>query len=448
MAGSDQPGRLRAWNALAITLTVLYAAGLVLFCYSALTTTPSPSGYAITQRPFSAYSDPRAWWPIALQLALGIAAFGAYYIPRQNETRSFSLLITGGLGVSTIVLGVCSVWNCTELESPFFTPLAIALGLLLGSAPTFVGACATGQPYPLALQLARLLGPLLLVITALGIVATLFRAQLDRLVVRFARSLVVVVGLSQEAIPVLRRLAGDLPRRTVLAVLVPDADHPLTKLTRDIGARVVGCDLEDEGAIRVLVLRNNRFKVQGLFVISDDIPANLGWARTFRDIADSSGRQDTDPPPRITARIDDPWQAEYWRRTNAYRTPAAGRAKSVRWVSDALSRYEVTAAILVAHVQSEPTTGWPWWAAPRWPWPSAPNWPSGSGRVRCWDPGRRPPSVSWCWSGPPPATCTISTGSARSASATRRRPARSPSSWPSPPSLAWPPCWPTTRPLR
>ena len=354
MAGSDQPARLRAWNALAIGLTVLYVAGLVLFCYSALTTTPTPSRYAITQWPFSAYSDPRAWWPVALQLALGVGAFGAYYIPRRNETRSFSLLITGGLGVSTIVLGVCSVWNCTEQESPFFTPLAIALGLLLGSTPTFVGACATGQPSPLALQLARLLGPLLLVITALGIVATLFRAQLDRLVVRLARSLVVVVGLSEDAIPVLRRLAHDLPRRTALAVLVSDADHPRTNLTRDIGARVVVCDLEDSSAIRVLVLRQNRFKVHQLYVISDDVSANLAWARQFHDIADAGGMPDTDPLPRITARIDDPWQAEYWRRTNAYRTPADGRGASVRWVSDALSVYEVTAAILVAHVQSEP----------------------------------------------------------------------------------------------
>jgi hypothetical protein len=353
MAGGDQPARQRGWNALAIGLTVLYLAGLVLFCYSALTTTPTPSRYAITQWPFRAYSDPRSWWPVALQLALGVGAFGAYYIPRRNETRSFSLLITGGLGVSTIVLGVCSVWNCTEQESPFFTPLAIALGLLLGSTPTFVGACATGQPYPLALQLARLLGPLLLVITALGIVAALFRAQLDRLVVRLARSLVVVVGLSEDAIPVLRRLAHDLPRRTVLAVLVSDADHPLTNLTRAIGARVVVCDLEDTSAIRVLVLRQNRFKVKALYVISEDVSANLAWARQFHDIADASGLPDTEPPPRITARIDDPWQAEYWRRTNAYRTPAGG-GKSVRWVSDALSIYEVTAAVLVAHVQSEP----------------------------------------------------------------------------------------------
>ena len=88
MAGSDQPARQRGWNALAIGLTVLYVAGLVLFCYSALTTTPTPSRYAITQWPFRAYSDPRSWWPVALQLAFGAGAFGAYYIPRRNETRS------------------------------------------------------------------------------------------------------------------------------------------------------------------------------------------------------------------------------------------------------------------------------------------------------------------------------------------------------------------------
>ena len=78
MAGSDQPTRQRAWNALAIGLILLCAAGIVLFCYSALTTTPTPAPYAITQPPFDAYSDPRAWWPVALQLALGMGAFGAY----------------------------------------------------------------------------------------------------------------------------------------------------------------------------------------------------------------------------------------------------------------------------------------------------------------------------------------------------------------------------------
>ena len=71
--------------------------------------------------------------------------------------------------------------------------------------------------------------------------------------------------------------------------------------------------------------------------MSADVSTNLTWARRFRDIADTGPPAVTEPPPRITARIDDPWQAEYWRRTNAYRTPTGERAQSVRWVSDALS---------------------------------------------------------------------------------------------------------------
>lgn len=351
MTGGNSPTRFRPWNAGAVALLVLYVAGLVLFCHAALTTTPAPSAYAIRRGPLAAYGDPRAWWPIALQLALGLAAFAAYYVPRRHETRSFSLLVTGGLGVSTIVLGVFGVWNCTSGESPVFAPLAIALALLLGNAPSFTGVCEN-LPFPLAVQVARLFGPLLLVITALGIAATLFRAQLDRLVVRFSRSLVVMVGLSEEALPLVRRLTSDLPRRTVLAVLAPH-DSPLVRLTRQIGARVVVGDLADARALRVLVLRQRSFKVQALYLMSADVLTNLSWAQRFRDIADTSPPAVTEPPPRITARIDDPWQAEYWRRTNAYRTPTGDRAQSVRWVSDALSVYEVTAALLVGHVQAE-----------------------------------------------------------------------------------------------
>lgn len=342
MTGGEAPTRLRPWNALAVALLALYATSLALFCYAALTTVAAPLG---------AYGQPRAWWPVALHLVLGLAAFEAYYVPRRHETRSFSLLVSAGLAASTLLLGVFGSWTCAHDESLFFTPLAIALGLLLGATPTFPGVCA-GQPLSLALQLGRLLGPLLLVITALGIVATLFRAQLDRLVVRFvARSLVVVVGLSDEALPLVRRLASDLPRRTVLAVLVA-GEGPLVKLTRQIGARVVVCDLDDLRVLRTLMLRQRRFRVQALYLVSADVSANLAWAARFHDLSDGSRPMPTEPPPRITARIDDPWQAEYWRRTNAYRTPAGGRAESVRWVSDALSVHEVTAALLVGHVQS------------------------------------------------------------------------------------------------
>ena len=350
---SGRPARLRAWNAAAITLLIAYLAGLGLFCATALAWTAKPQ--RSIPPPFDDYAKQTEWWPIAVQLGVGLAAFFAYYIPRRHESRSFSLLITGGLGVTTLVLGAFSVWNCTELETPFFTPMAMALGLVLGNKPDFTGHCdESGFTAPLALQVARLSGPLLLVITALGIVTALFRTQLDRLIVRFSRALVVVIGLSEEAIPLLKRLAENLPRGTTLAVLIENSDDPLTKQARTLGARVVVCNLDKDSAIRVLVLRQNRFKVDALYVVSTDVPANLAWAKQFREIADASRTDSHDPPPRIIARIDDPWQAEYWRRTNAYRTPTGGRVESVRWVPDALSIYEVTATMLVTHVQSTP----------------------------------------------------------------------------------------------
>ena len=50
----------------------------------------------------------------------------------------------------------------------------------------------------------------------------------------------------------------------------------------------------------------------------------------------------------MVVRIDDPWQAEYWRRSNAYRTSGSG--SSVRWISDALSVYEVTAELILDRI--------------------------------------------------------------------------------------------------
>jgi hypothetical protein len=298
MTGGDQLARRRPWNVLAGALLGLYVVGLFLFCHAAITAKPTPT----TPPPFDAYGDPHAWWPVALQVLLGAGAIAAYYRPRRHETRS-SLPVTALLGLSTLVLGVVGVWNCTSTESPFFAPLGIALGLLLGNAPSFSGVCET---LPLAAQVARIFGPLLVVFTAYRIAVAVFRRQLDRLVVWFARSLVVVVGLGAEAVPLVRRLAHDLPKRTKLAVLVADGKRPPLELPPKSRVRVVVTDLENQNAIRALVLRQDRFKVQALYVVSADVLANLSWARRFRDLADASQPRSTEPP-RITARIDDPW---------------------------------------------------------------------------------------------------------------------------------------------
>ena len=160
---SDAPRHLRRWSVAAVILLAAYLGGLVLLALAAR------PGLALSGR-LAAYEDPRAWWPIAVQVGLGTAAFLAYWYPRRAESRSFSFLVTGSLAVTTIGLGLISYWGCAPDQSPFWTPLTWALNLVVGGVNDSCG-------YPLGLQVARLFGPLLLVITGLGVLATLFAAN-------------------------------------------------------------------------------------------------------------------------------------------------------------------------------------------------------------------------------------------------------------------------------
>ena len=185
--------------------------------------------------------------------------------------------------------------------------MAMALGLVLGNKPDLTGHCGAGRlrPHRSRSKLARLSGPLLLVIAALGIVAALFRTQLgpaDRAVL--PRRLGVVIGLSEEAIPLLKRLAVDLPRGSTLG----GADRELRQTRSSSRAALWAPAWWSATWIRParsgsLVLRQNRFKVEALFfkvkalyVVSTDVPANLALAERFREIAP------TRPAPTATIR--------------------------------------------------------------------------------------------------------------------------------------------------
>ena len=147
--------------------------------------------------------------------------------------------------------------------------------------------------------------------------------------------------------PLLRRLSVDRESGTTLAVLVEDSGNPLIKTARDQGARVVLVDLDQTDILRGLLTSRGTFKIRSFYAVSPDVAENLRWAAQLRAVADSSKPTRGDMAPRMVVRIDDPWQAEYWRRTNAYRT---GKGRSVRWMSDALSVYEVTASVLLDRI--------------------------------------------------------------------------------------------------
>jgi hypothetical protein len=342
-ATSTYPRSLHRWNVASGVLLAFYVLNLAVFAVSVY------NERIVRAIGLGAYTDERAWWPILVQVALGAAAFVTYYWPRRREARNFSVLVTGVLVATTIPMGLVAYWNCpsTANESTFWTPLTFAINLIFGGVQgCYVGPDA--QPLPLALQLPRLTGPLLLVIAAFGIMASIFRSQTDRLLVRFSGSLVVLVGLADDAMPLIRRLITQREADTTLAVLVADPGNRLIKSARSLGARVVVCDVDNRGALRSLLTARGRFKVRSLYAVAADVAENLRWAAQLRAVADASKRSPADRAPRIVVRIDDPWQAEYWRRTNAYRTSGSG--SSVRWISDALSVYEVTAELILDRI--------------------------------------------------------------------------------------------------
>jgi hypothetical protein len=336
-ATSTSTHSIRRWNVAACTLLALYLLSLIIFAIALF------NERIVAAIGLEAYADETAWWPILLQIALGTAAFVTYYWPRRRYARNFSVLVTGVLAATTISVGVAAYWGCesTEDESRFWTPLTFALNLIVGNNAQ---TCDAGKPFPLALQLARLTGPLLLVVAAFSILASIFRAQTDRLLVGFSGSLVVLVGLIDDAMPLIRRLSTQREADTTLAVLVTDPGNMLIKSARGLGARVVVCDVDHLGALRSLLTVRRRFKVRSFYAVAADVAENLRWAAQLRAVADSTRRSQANMAPRMVVRIDDPWQAEYWRRTNAYRTAVSG--SSVRWMSDALSVYEVTAALV------------------------------------------------------------------------------------------------------
>ena len=340
---STYPDSLRRWNVASWTLLVLYVLSLLVFAVSVF------NEDIVRAIGLGGYADESAWWPILVQVALGVGAFMTYYWPRRRDARNLSILVTGILAATTVSIGLVAYWGCpsTANESRFWTPLTFALNLLVGN----IGECYVSgdvRPAPLALQLPRLFGPLLLVIAAFGIVASIFRAQSDRFLVRLSRSLVVLVGLTDDAMQLVRRLSVERKGDTTLAVLVSDPGNLLIKSARNLGARVVVCDVKNLGALRSLLTSRRRFKVRACYAVAADVAENLRWAAQLRMVADSTKPSRANMAPRMVVRIDDPWQAEYWRRTNAYRTP--GSASSVRWISDALSIYEVTAELILDRV--------------------------------------------------------------------------------------------------
>lgn len=277
-----------------------------------------------------------------LLTVLVVGTFVAFYWPRRRQARSFTVIAGSALGVVAVVSGLASYAPCSGDQAPFFTPATWTLGLFFGSQQDVWSQGPCTGTRPVAASVAHLSALLTTTVGFGAVLAAATRDQWDRLRARMARSVVVVAGLDDVTLPVVRALRQKSPGDT-LVVVDPDAAHPGARRARAEGARVVTGELADPSTARSLLLRGSRLKARAVYLISPDRTVNLERLETLvMHLGDDPrpGPRADGSLSRAVVRVDDPWQVEDHRRT-------ALDARYEPWVLEAVSIHETTARAVV-----------------------------------------------------------------------------------------------------
>jgi RyR domain len=321
-------------------LDVCYVAAIAYVCARAL----DPALGTGTAPWLAWFGRPGNWATIAVVLALPALHLVLRRLAGAKAGTSAPLLVIAAMATSALVLGMSAYWRCHEGQTSFFAPLAWTLGMFAGNVePTYEadgrGVC-TGLPMPAALEIARLLAIATTLTTALAAALTLFRAQVDRFAIWRAHSLTVVVGVDDETVSMVRALMGTLGDGETLVALAETGHSSAARAIQEMGGRVREINLNEAAGLSKLRLWA---RLDRLYLLSADPVQNLQMFRVIdAEIATAQAERIRLP---LIVRIDDPWQAEVWRRSFLARIER-------RWVADAVGRYEVTAAKLVRHITS------------------------------------------------------------------------------------------------
>ena len=288
------------------------------------------------------FGQPGSWSTIAVALFVP-CFFVIRWRFNPNTLNKTPLLLLTTMAISAVLLGMSSYWRCHGAQSPFFTPLVWTVGLFAGSAHNpfsleTVNACA-GTPFPVSLELARLLAVATTSTTVLAAVARLFRQQIDRLAIRFAKSITVALGVGDDTISIIKAIARNMPPRETLVVLTDDAECSAARQARIAGAKVQVTNTSDTEALAELRMWRH---LDRLYLLSPDQNQNRSWLDAIDDVIARQPRDYVRLP--LTFRLDDPLSAEVWRRQSFGST---GR----RWAADAIGLYEITAARVVRHMR-------------------------------------------------------------------------------------------------
>jgi hypothetical protein len=288
------------------------------------------------------FGRPDSWQTVAIVVAmLGALCVWTYQARNARGAAGVPIAVIGGLIATTAVLGFSSYWPCHDRQHPsFFTPLMFTATLVKGD----IGNQFTGDPgaspqqcptpTPVALEVARLSALAAIFVSVVGVAVALFRAQTDRIHIRFARSVTAVVGVDDDSASMLSAILKTQDRRATLVVITAQPERSWLVAVRGRGARIVKVDFDRPETLRSLSLWH---KLGKLYLLSPDPSANLQRLGVITERLSEVGAKNRLP---LIVRIDDPWQAEVWRAQHFGES-------DTRWAADAVGKYEVTASRLL-----------------------------------------------------------------------------------------------------
>lgn len=282
------------------------------------------------------------WVLTGVVVALVLALFG-YGRARGRGWLPVRYVVPSMLLVSTLVGGMAAYGGCTEQGHRWWLALVRTLELMLGGYTEPFGVEA-GCPAdtPLVALFARLMAVSTVFSAILAAVLKMFHVQADRLRAMLANRLVVVFGLDQTGLPLLEHEVRGLPARALLVVV--NADESLAELSRRYDAVAITVDLEEGPALQRLIVRRRKIRALRV-VLADHRPEmNLALIEQIRRIITGSDKV-KGGMLHGTVRIDDPWQAENWRRGLI----------GTDWAVGTVSAIELAAAQLAHQVTSAPT---------------------------------------------------------------------------------------------
>jgi len=282
----------------------------------------------------------------ATTLVVAAALTALCVLSYRAQTRERPGAIPGGviaiLATSSAALAFGSYFRCHDANHfPVFTALIWTIGTVRGnSSEYFLGNGRCPKVTPAALDIARTAGQFVLYVAVITILVSVLAAEIDRVRIRYARSVTAIVDVDDDSRSMVTAVAQTLKKekQSQLALIVAANQVNGVRDLRGEGARIRATDLDKLDRLELLPLWK---KTRQLYLLSASPTTNLRRLAAIEQRLRAMTRRRLP----LIVRIDDPWQAESWR------TQRLGGSDTL-WAADAVGIHEATAAHLLHRIIS------------------------------------------------------------------------------------------------